>query len=70
MVLDTDGTLYAYPDDPTFRDALEAAGLAEVEEVTTLEHRDYVRHWFRAEADVEEEGLMHALGLAEVPVQR
>lgn len=70
VVLDQDGTLYAYPDDPVFRDALKAAGLAEQEQLVTLENRDYVRHWFRAEADAEEAGFLAALGLAEVAVQR
>lgn len=70
IVLDRDGTLYAYPDDPVFRDALDAVGLEERASLVTLEGRDYVRHWFRAEADAEEDALIGALGLSEVPVQR
>lgn len=71
VVLDQDGTLYAYPDDPLFRDVLTDVGLTEAEDTfVTLEQRDYVRHWFRAAADAEERTFMEALGLAEVPVQR
>ncbi len=70
VVLDQDGTLYCYPDDPVFRDALEEAGVSEVDSLTTLEGRDYVRHWFRAEADPEEDVFLAALGMTEVPVQR
>ncbi len=70
VVLDQDGTLYCYPDDPAFRDALEAQGLTESTSLTTLEDRDYVRHWFHAAADAEEDALIEALGLTEVPVRR
>lgn len=70
VVLDTDGAIYVYPDDPSFRDALDAAGLSESDEVVTLERRDYVRHWFLASADAQEDGLIAALKLTEVPVRR
>lgn len=70
VVLDQDGTLYVYPDDPAFRDALEGAGLEEQKELVTLEQRDYVRHWFRAPADAEETAFLAAVGLAEVAVQK
>ena len=66
LVLDTDGLLYCYPDDPAFRDALEAAGITEAQ-VPTMADRDYVKHWFHAEADPHEEALRTALGLQEVP---
>jgi hypothetical protein len=70
VVLDQDGTLYCYPDDPVFRDALVAAGLSETPDLETLEKRDYVRHWFRAEADAEEDAFLAGLQLTQVPVQR
>lgn len=58
VVLDGDGLLYAYPDDPTFRDAL-----AEVPEgkVETLAERDYVMHVFHAELDSQEDALLKRL---------
>ncbi|MCB9679529.1 MAG: hypothetical protein H6737_30770 [Alphaproteobacteria bacterium] len=70
VVLDVDGTIYCYPDDPAFRDVLEGLGVPESPDLVTLEGRDYVRHWFRAEADADEDGLIAALRLAEVAVQR
>jgi hypothetical protein len=69
VVLDVDGALYCYPDDPVFRDALASLGLEEQEDLITLEKRDYVRHWFRAAADAEEDHLLATLGLTQVPVQ-
>jgi len=69
VVLDVDGAIYCYPDDPAFHDALLALGVPESNELVTLEDRDYVRHWFRADADAEEDALVSALGLSEVPVQ-
>lgn len=69
VVLDQDGSVYCYPDDPVFRDALVAAGVEEKKELITLEHRDYVRHWFRAAADAEENTMLATLGLTQVPVQ-
>jgi hypothetical protein len=66
VVLDCDGMLFAYPDDPSFRDALEAASVPEVSE-QTMADRDYVKHWFLAEADAHEDGLIAALSMAEVP---
>ncbi len=69
VVLDGDGLLYCYPDDPTFRDALEAAGVPP-EDVETLAQRDYVKHWFRAEADAEEERLLARLGFTKMPTRR
>jgi hypothetical protein len=70
VVLDQDGAIYCYPDDPAFRDALTACGLEESTTLKTLEDRDYVRHWFHAAADEEEDALLGALGLTEVPVRR
>lgn len=65
VVLDHDGLLYCYPDDPTFRDALAQAGVPP-EDVQTMAERDYVKHWFRAEADPLEERLIAMLRLTEV----
>lgn len=69
VVLDEDGVLYAYPDDPAFRDALTALGLPE-HDVDTMRDRDYVKHWFRAECDAIERQLLTQLGLTEVPHRR
>lgn len=66
VVLDTDGVLYAYPDDPTFRDALDNCGIP-VRQVPTLTDRDYVKQWYHAENDERERALITALGLSEVP---
>ncbi|MEZ4319543.1 MAG: hypothetical protein R3F61_18650 [Myxococcota bacterium] len=70
VVLDVDGAIYCYPDDPAFRDVLEKLGVTEAPELVTLEDRDYVRHWFRKDADAQEDSLMGALNLAEVPVRQ
>lgn len=69
VILDGDGLIYAYPDDPAFRDALDAVGLPEGK-VTTLQERDYVKHWFHGEGDSQEDALIGALGLVEVTPQR
>jgi len=69
IVLDEDGLIYAYPDDPAFREALAALGLPE-RDVDTMRDRDYVKHWFRPECDEVERRLQTQLGLAEVPHRR
>ncbi|MCO4743676.1 MAG: hypothetical protein KC912_02735 [Proteobacteria bacterium] len=69
LVLDADGIIYTYPDDPSFRDVLDAHGLEEAD-ITTLANRDYVKHWFHAEADDAEDALLRTLRLVEVPSQR
>lgn len=66
LVMDQDGVLYCYPDDPGFRDVLEANGVPEAS-VQSLADRDYVKHWFHAECDSHETGLLQDLGLQEVP---
>ena len=63
VVLDELGTLYCYPDDPSFRDALEAVGIQEKPH-QNLEDRDYVRVNFSGTADAEEQLLIHELALA------
>ncbi|MBW1878297.1 MAG: hypothetical protein JRJ84_08050 [Deltaproteobacteria bacterium] len=65
IVLDGDGLLFCYPDDPAFRDVLEAAGLAEGK-LETLQDRDYVKHCFHAECDALEDRMVSELGLTEV----
>lgn len=69
LVLDEDGLLFCYPDDPAFRDALATAGVP-AEDVETVGDRDYVRHEFRAEADALEDALIARLRLVEVPSRR
>lgn len=60
VVLDELGMLYAYPDDPSFRAALE--GIPEAT-VPTMDQRDYVKVSFLAVADAQEQGLWEELGL-------
>ncbi|MEZ4241495.1 MAG: hypothetical protein R3F59_36165 [Myxococcota bacterium] len=64
LVLDEDGVLYAYPDDPAFRDALGEAGVPP-DDVESVGDRDYVRHEFRAEADALEDQLVAELHLVQ-----
>ena len=66
LVLDDDGVLFIYPDDPSFRDALTAAEVPEAD-VETLKERDYIKHWFHAECDALEDDLIKRLGLSGVP---
>jgi hypothetical protein len=66
VVLDQDGLVYCYPDDPTFRDVFAALGLPGTD-VKTMADRDYVKHWFRAEADAQEDELLASLRLTRVP---
>lgn len=69
VVLDADGLLYMYPDDPSFRDALDEADVAHAD-VQTMADRDYVKHWFDAACDPMEAAFIETLGLVEVPPQR
>jgi len=69
LVLDQDGLLYAYPDDPSWRDALAAAEVPE-DEAQTIADRDYVKHWYHAENDALEAELIARLRLTEVRPQR
>ncbi len=66
VVLDADGLLYCYPDDPVFRDVLDRHELPPDLEQTILD-RDYARHSFHAEADALEPELRRLLGLVEAP---
>jgi hypothetical protein len=69
LVLDQDGLLFCYPDDPAFREALADAGVP-ADDVVTMADRDYVKHWYHAENDVLEDRLIAALRLTEVPGRR
>lgn len=69
VVLDQDGLVYCYPDDPAFRDACAALGIPG-EDVVTMTDRDYVKHWFRAEADAQEDAFVSSLRLTQVPHRR
>lgn len=66
LVMDHDGVVYGYPDDPSFRDALASAGIEEAS-VDLVSDRDYVMHWFHAECDALEDALIAELRLVEVP---
>ncbi len=65
VVLDPDGLVFIYPDDPLFRDICTGYGLAEDREIETMGDRDYVKHWFHAENDALEAGLIAGLELQE-----
>lgn len=65
LVLDEDGVLYVYPDDPAFRDVLEAEGLPDAQ-IRTLADVDYPMRWFHGENDAVEVTLIEQLGLTEV----
>lgn len=66
LVLDQDGLLFCYPDDPSFRDALSTAAVPP-NDVVTMSDRDYVKHWFHAENDALETALLTRLRMTEVP---
>lgn len=62
LILDQDGHLFCYPDDPRFRDVLLGEGIPEGH-VETLADRDYVKHWFFADNDEQEAALVQHLRL-------
>jgi hypothetical protein len=66
LVLDEDGVIYIYPDDPSFRDALGDTGLEE-KDVDTMADRDYPKRWFHASNDAVEVAFLQSLGLTRVP---
>lgn len=68
VILDQDGMLYAYPDEPAFRDALTVLGVVE-RTVPVLLDRDYVKHWFHGSCDALEDGLLRRLDAMEVAPQ-
>ena len=61
VVLEETGVMYVYPDDPTFREALERCGMSEGK-VETMADRDYVRVNFSAAGDAMEGQFRHAIG--------
>jgi hypothetical protein len=66
LVIDPDGLIYLYPDDPSFEDVLLGEGLSpDVEE--TIVDRDYAKHWFHSENDPVELHFIDTLKLTEVP---
>lgn len=62
IVLEEIGVIYAYPDDPVWRDALAEIGVPQGRGQTMAE-RDYVKVNFLAEGDALERQLVQALGL-------
>jgi len=66
IVLDADGVIYTYPDDPVFTDVLDEAGYPDSLVQSILE-RDYAKHWFHPQNDLLETSLISFLKLAEVP---
>ena len=69
VILDEDGMMFCYPDDPSFRDALDAAEVPDAN-FEGMDKRDYVKHWFHADNDAVEDGLMTSLKLQEVPYRK
>lgn len=62
LILDEDGLVFCYPDDPAFREILGELGVPDAD-VQTVADRDYVKHWFHAEADAAEARLIESLRL-------
>ena len=62
VVLEEVGVIYVYPDDPSFRAVLDAAGVPEGEG-ETLAERDFIKVTFDAACDAEEDQMHHDLGL-------
>lgn len=69
VVLDQDGLIFCYPDDVGFRETLEELGLSEGD-IETIRDRNFVKHWFHAEADHDEQTLISALQLSSTPTYR
>ncbi|MFT4627212.1 MAG: hypothetical protein ACI8PZ_005893 [Myxococcota bacterium] len=67
VVLDEDGVLYCYPDDPSFRDRLDALGIPHVQAARTMADVDYPKRWYHADNDAVEASFVQGLGLTEVP---
>ncbi len=68
VVLDADGMIYLYPDDPGFTDILASEGMNDDLQVTIMD-RDYARHSYHAECDALEDDLIARYRMAEVPVR-
>jgi hypothetical protein len=69
LVLDADGLLFCYPDDPVYEDVLMGNGLQPDVEVTIVD-RDYAKHLFHASNDALEEALVSEIGLVAMPTRR
>lgn len=69
LVLDADGMLFCYPDDPTYEDVLLGNGLSP-DVGQTIVDRDYAKHWFHAENDALEAAFIANLGLTEVAYRK
>ena len=61
VILEETGVLYAYPDDPSFRDVLADHSIPEGK-AQTMADRDYVRVNFSAAGDAMEGQFRHAIG--------
>lgn len=66
VILDADGVIYIYPDDPSFRDVCSQLGM-EQRAVKTLQNCDYVKQWYHAENDPVEAGFIEGLQLNDMP---
>jgi hypothetical protein len=64
IVMEETGVIYAYPDDPSYRDVLEAHGVPSVKK-ETMADRDYVRVNFMAAGDAMEGQFRQAIGAVE-----
>ena len=62
LILDELGMIYVYPDDFSFREALQKLGWVEANH-QTMADRDYVRVNFMAQADEQEQSLIQSLGM-------
>lgn len=62
VVLEEIGVLFAYPDDPSWRDALDEAGVP-MRKAPNMSERDYIKVNFLSEGDAQERAFMHALGM-------
>jgi len=61
VILEETGVMFAYPDDPSFRDVMAAHGVPS-EKTQTMAERDYVRVNFLAECDAMEGKFRQAIG--------
>ena len=64
IVMEETGVLYAYPDDPSFRDVLDHQSVPSAKK-ETMADRDYVRVNFNADADAMEGQFRQAIGAVE-----
>ena len=69
VILDDDGVLYTYPDDPAFRAVLTQRGILEAP-VRTMADVDYPKRWFHGLHDAAEQSLIDDLNLSLMPSQK